>query len=52
MLVIWVPDYFGCIDEQEVVGIRAREWLEWNRHTKIGRIAYSKMNPDLNITDT
>jgi hypothetical protein len=25
--------------------------LEWNRHTKIGRIAYSKVHPDLNITD-
>ena len=51
MLVIWVPDHFGWIDEQEVVGIKAREGLEWNRHTKIGRIAYCKVHPDLNITD-
>jgi hypothetical protein len=52
LLVIWVPDHFGCIDEHEVVGIKARGGLEWIRHTKIGRIAYSKVHPDQNISDT
>jgi hypothetical protein len=27
LLVIWVPDHFGCIDEQEGVGIKARGGL-------------------------
>ncbi len=52
MLVIWGPDHFGCIDEQEGVGLKARGGLERNRNRKIGRIAYCKVHPDLNITDT
>ena len=27
LLVILVPDHFGCIDEQEGVGIKARGWF-------------------------
>jgi hypothetical protein len=50
--VIWVPDHFGCIDDQEGVGIKARGGLEWNRYTNVGRIAYLRVLPDLNITDT
>ncbi len=52
LLVIWVPDHFGCIDKQEGVGIKARGGLECYRNKKIGRIAYCKVHPDLNITDT
>ncbi len=52
--MIWGPDHFGCIDEQEGVslGIKARGGSERNRNTKIDRIAYCKVHPDLNITDT
>ncbi len=27
LLVILVPDHFGCIDEQEGVGTKARGWF-------------------------
>ncbi len=50
--MIWVPDHLACIDDQEGVGIKARGGLEWNRHTKLGRIAYLRVHPDLYITDT
>ena len=42
---------FGGMKSQEGVGIKARGWLQYNRNTKIGRMACSQVVVNLNITD-
>jgi len=42
---------FGGMKSQEGVGIKAREWLQQNCNTKIGRVACSQVFVNLNITD-
>ncbi len=44
--------HFVDLIVQEGVRIKARGGLQLNRNTKIGRIAYCKVHPDQNITDT
>ena len=40
---------FGGMKSQEGVGIKAREWLQLNCNTKIGRIACCQVFVNLNI---
>ena len=55
VFLLGIPVYihFARIKRQEGVGvgITARGWLQWNRNTKIGRIACSQVFVNLNITD-
>jgi hypothetical protein len=51
LLVISVHGDFEDIFWHEGVGIKARKGLQSNRNTKIRRIIYSQVHPNLNITD-
>ena len=42
---------FEVIFSQEGVGIKAREGLQLNHDTKIRRVPYSQVFPNLDITD-
>ena len=51
LLVITVHVYFEGMNRQEGVEIKAWEWLQQNRNTKIGRKACSEVFVNLYVTD-
>ena len=51
LLGISVHGHFEVIFSQEWVGIKARKGLQWNHDTKIRRVPYSQVFPNLDITD-
>ncbi len=49
--ILCIITHFEVVFSQEGVGIKAREGLQLNYDTKIRRVPYSQVFPNLDITD-